>query len=106
MPAQQLWKLDSPLLRHLSSAPAIPRSLHAHAAPLPPYEHLKQKATAVSGGGGSAYPLTGGEEVHIDAVLHAFEHGATTKDQALALYVNNKVSKCYCSSACFLDPCV
>lgn len=119
--ASQLWRYDSPLLRHLSTvAEAEVRLLcllHSacSATPLshrtdtclclqkpasdtilPPYELVKQRAAAAAaqGGGAEARPLLelwAGELARFDALMRNFRNSGAVKDQALALYVNSKV---------------
>lgn len=88
-----LWRLDSPLLRHLSSSAAVAASQAAGAAAaaaipaLPQYEQLQARAAA----GSKPLALRRNEQAHFDALLRNFHLSGSVKDQALALYVNSKV---------------
>lgn len=65
---------------------------------LPPYEQLKYRAAAavkLGGASGAAQPLVvlnSGERSHFDHLLRNFQLSGAVKDQALALYVNSRVS--------------
>lgn len=105
--AGQLWRYDSPLLRHLSTAPEAA----AVGPELPSYEQLQQRAAAAQrGDGGEAQPLlqlAPGEAAYVEGLLRNFKNSGAVKDQALALYVNSKVrlrgaavQVVHCSQAC------
>lgn len=91
--ATPLWRLDSPLLRHLSSSAASQAAEAAAAAAaaagpvLPQYEQLQARAAA----GGKPLALQPNEQARFDALLRNFQLSGSVKDQALALYVNSKV---------------
>ncbi|KAL4457773.1 hypothetical protein ABPG75_012638 [Micractinium tetrahymenae] len=95
--ATPLWRLDSPLLRHLSSSAVAAASQAAEAADaaaaaaagpaLPPYQQLQARAAA----GGEPLALPPGERARFDALLRNFQLSGSVKDQALALYVNSKL---------------
>ncbi|KAL4443033.1 hypothetical protein ABPG77_008524 [Micractinium sp. CCAP 211/92] len=91
--ATLLWRLDSPLLRHLSSSAAVAASQAAEAAAaaavpaLPQYEQLQARAAA----GSEPLALRPKEQTRFDALLRNFQLSGSVKDQALALYVNSKL---------------
>lgn len=92
--ASQLWRYDSPLLRHLSTVAEAEKP--ASDTILPPYELVKQRAAAAAaqGGGAEARPLLelwAGELARFDALMRNFRNSGAVKDQALALYVNSKL---------------
>lgn len=107
--AAQLWRLDSPLLRHLSSSAAVAALQAADAAgasdtaagrALPQYGQLHARVAA--GSEPLALPL--GEQAHFDALLRNFQLSGSVKDQALALYVNSKVRCVYSKARWLLAP--
>lgn len=122
-PGSQLWRHESPLLRHLSSSAAVRQGGAAAAAAttagsggaaaMPPYEQLKAQAAAAaarSGGGGSdpkpLLELLPGQQSQFDRLLFNFQVSGTVKDQALALYVNSKVGggSCRCRTGAWQVP--
>lgn len=59
---------------------------------LPAYDAIKQRAAAVQSDGAGPPPrLLAGDRAHLEALLRDFKRSGVVKDQALALYVNNKV---------------
>lgn len=99
--ASPLWRLESPLLRHLSTSGAFHAASAAAsqpnaapAPPLPPYEAIKARAAAVEASEGAREPavsLTPSEADRFHRLLRSYEASADAKDQALALYVNSKL---------------
>lgn len=90
----RLWRLPSPLLRHLhgsAGAQAAAETPPLADLPLPPYQQLQARAAAAESAGGAAVELTAGEHERFHALMRSFESSADVKDQALALYVNAKL---------------
>ena len=90
------WHAPRPMHSALPPLLSLPQA--SSGPTLPPYEQLKYRAAAavkLGGASGAAQPLVAlnaGERSHFDHLLRNFQLSGAVKDQALALYVNSRVS--------------